>query len=174
MAITKEKKQAVVAKVASALEHANLVVLARYTGLSVANMQQLRREARESDVTLTVAKNRLVKIALAQAKITLSDPGVLIGQLALALGPDEVAPAQVAATFAKSHPALEIIGGIARDGRVMSADEVKALASLPSKDVLRAQLVGTIAAPLSGFVQVLAGNVRGLVNVLNARASALE
>jgi large subunit ribosomal protein L10 len=135
----------------------------------------LRREARENNVAVTVAKNRLVKLALASHdEYKDAETGVLTGQLALAIGDDEVAPAQALANFGKTHPALEIVGGLTREGKVLTADEVKALASLPSKDVLRGQVVGTIAAPLSGFVSVLNGNLRGLVNVLDARAKALQ
>jgi large subunit ribosomal protein L10 len=86
---------------------------------------------------------------------------------------DEVAPAQNLQAFAKTNPTLEFVGAITADGQFMSAEDVKALANLPSKEQLRAMLVGTIAAPLSGFVNVLSGNIRGVLNVLNARAEAL-
>jgi large subunit ribosomal protein L10 len=175
MAITREKKEQVVARVAGLAAAGRLIVLARYSGLSVADMQQLRREAREAGVSVLVAKNRLVRLALSGAEgYKDADLSALSGQLALAIGEDEVAPAQAAAAFARTHPALEIAGGITREGRTLSADEVKSLAALPGKDALRAQLVGTIAAPLSGFVGVLSGNLRSLVYVLNARAEAIK
>jgi large subunit ribosomal protein L10 len=78
------------------------------------------------------------------------------------------------ADFAKTHPSIELKGAIDSEGVVMDEAQVKQLASLPSKEQLRGQLVGTIAAPLSGFVNVLSGNIRGLVNVLNAREQQLE
>jgi large subunit ribosomal protein L10 len=80
---------------------------------------------------------------------------------------DEVAPAQIIATFAKTHDVMTIFGGIL-EGKYIDAIKVTELSKLPSKEQLYAQLVGTLNAPISGFVNVLAGNLRGLVQVLNA------
>ena len=89
--------------------------------------------------------------------------------MALAMGfDDEVAPARLIFQFAKTHKALEIVGAITGEGQLLSAGQVKALASLPSKEQLLAQVVGTIAAPLSSFMSVLSGNIRNLFYVLNA------
>lgn len=175
MAISRDKKESVVAKLNNLLGDSKLVVLARYSGLSVAEMQALRREAKQNQVTVVVAKNRLAKLALAGNE-TYKDinTDLLTGQLLLAIGSDDVVPAQTAVKFGKIHAALEIVGGFTSDGKVLSADEIKALASLPNREVLLAQLTGTIAAPLSGFMNVLSGNIRGLVNVLNARADAIK
>ncbi|HEY1644864.1 MAG TPA: 50S ribosomal protein L10, partial [Candidatus Saccharimonadales bacterium] len=87
---------------------------------------------------------------------------------------DEVAPAQILASFAKTNPGIEFVGAFSSDGQFMVAEDVKILANLPSKDQLRAMLVGTLAAPLSGFANVLSGNVRGVLNVLNARSEQLS
>jgi len=176
MAITRQKKEAQVAELAELLGAAKLTAFAQYQGLTVKELQALRRAARESDVAIKVVKNRLVRVALGQVEALKSvDTAALEGQLLYAIGAtDEVAPAQVLAKFAKDHEALKLIGGIDATGVLLGETDVKALASLPTKDQLRAQLVGTIAAPLSGFVNVLAGNVRGVLNVLNARAEALE
>lgn len=172
MAITREKKEQVVTKVADLANTSKLMVFANYSGLSVADMQSLRKKGREQGVTVTVAKNRLVKRALSGVKgFADVDTGMLSGQVLLAAGDDEVAPAQVLAEFAKAKPALEVSGGITSDGEALGVDNIKALAQLPSKDVLRGQLVGTIAAPLSGFASVLGGNIRGLVQALNAQAA---
>ncbi|OVE79140.1 hypothetical protein BVY00_01125, partial [bacterium G20] len=98
----------------------------------------------------------------------------LHGQLLYAFNSDdEVAPARALADFAKTNPQIEFVAAITAEGQLLEANAVKDLASLPTKDVLRAQLISTIAAPVSGFVNVLAGNVRGVLNVLNARAEAL-
>ena len=175
MALSKDKKAEVVAEVSQLLNSSKLTVIAKYSGTSVKSMQQLRKTAKEGDTTISVVKNRLVKKAMQQTdKFAATDTSVLTGQLMYAFNSDdEVAPAQVIANFAKTEPQLEFIGGLNADGSLLSADDVKALASLPSKDQLRAQLAGTIAAPLSGFVNVLSGNVRGVLNVLNARADQL-
>ncbi len=175
MAITREKKETIIVNVSELAESSKLIVFANYSGLSVANMQALRAQAKENGVKVIIAKNRLIKLALAKSeKFGVSDQGFLTGQLLLAAGDDEVAPAQTLANFAKTQPSLEIIGALDGSGQVLEADRVKALAALPSKDMLRGQLVGTIAAPLSGLVNVLSGNLRGLINVINARVQAFE
>jgi large subunit ribosomal protein L10 len=176
MAISRETKEAQVAELTKLLGDAKLTVIAQYQGLTVKDLQGLRRAAREGGVTIKVVKNRLVRVALAQTeKLKDVDTGTLTGQLLYAMSSeDEIAPAQVLATFAKEHDALKSIAAIDATGVVMNEADVKALASLPTKDQLRGMLVGTIAAPLSGFVNVMAGNVRGVLNVLNARAEALE
>jgi len=176
MALSKAQKDEAVDKVTGLLNDSKMTVVAKYTGLSVGEMQGLRSAAKQNNVTVTVVKNRLVKVALKQHQ-TLSglDTGMLEGQQAYAFGlDDEVAPTQVLAKFAKEHDALEIIGGFNEAGELFTAEQIKQLSTLPSKDALRGQVVGTIAAPLSGFVNVLAGNIRGLANVLNARAQAIE
>ena len=176
MAISRQTKETQVAELVTLLDSAKLTVMAKYPGLSVKQLQSLRRAAREADVTIKVVKNRLVRIALGQTKNLKSvDTANLQGQLLYAIGSnDEVAPAQVLAKFAKEHDALQMVGAIDATGTLMNETDVKALASLPTKDQLRGMLVGTLAAPLSGFVNVMAGNIRGVMNVLNARAKALE
>ena len=175
MALTKAKKQEVIEEVAKLLADSKLTVVAKYEGTSVKAMQQLRRDAKENGTAVKVIKNRLVKQALASNEVLKDvDSSQLVSQLLYAFNSeDEVAPAQVLASFAKLNPNVSFVGAFTVDGQFMSSDDVKALASLPSKDQLRAQLVGTIGAPLSGFVNVLSGNVRGVLNVLNARAESL-
>lgn len=176
MALTKEKKVDVVKTTSDLLAGSKLTVVAKYQGTSVKSLQQLRRDASADGTKVQVIKNRLFKLALANDdRFTELDTSLLTGQLIYAFNSeDEVAPAQGLAKFAKDEPQLEFVGAITDDGRFLAADDVKALADLPSKDHLRAMLVGTVAAPLSGFVNVLSGNVRGVMNVLNARASQLE
>lgn len=175
MAITRQKKTEIVNEVSELLSGSKMTVLMNYSGLGVKEFQELRRNAKEQGVKITVAKNRLVKLALKQND-TLKDvdASLLTGQIGLAFGlDDEVAPAQVLAEFAKTHPALEFIGAYDQEGTTFTSDQVTELSKLPSKDVLRGQVVGTITAPLSGFVNVLSGNIRGLANVLNARKEQL-
>ncbi len=176
MALTKDKKSQVVAYVAGLLADSKLTVIAAYKGTPVKAMQSLRREAREGGTKVQVIKNRLVIQALKLNPNT-KDLGsnALTGMLLYAFNSeDEVAPAQALANFAKTQPTLEFIGAITQDGQFLGADDVKSLASLPSKEQLRGMLVGTLAAPLSGFVNVMAGNIRGVLNVLNARAESLN
>jgi large subunit ribosomal protein L10 len=175
MALSKDKKAEVINEVSELLNTSKLTVVAKYSGTSVKSMQELRRTAKDSRTTISVVKNRLVKKALeGNEKFAGSYADILSGQLMYAFNSeDEVAPAQVIANFAKNEPQIEFVGAIGADGSLLSAQDVKALAGLPSKDQLRAQLAGTIAAPLSGFVNVMSGNVRGVLNVLNARADQL-
>jgi large subunit ribosomal protein L10 len=176
MAITRAKKEEIVAELTQLLEDGKMTVVMNYRGLTVKQFQQLRRDASDADVKIVVAKNRLVKLAMQQVD-HLKDVDLQLhsGQVGLAIGlGDEVAPAQVLADFAKINPSMELLGAYNAEGDVLSQAQVDALAQLPSKQQLQGQLVGTIAAPLSGFVNVLSGNIRGLNNVLNARAQSLE
>jgi large subunit ribosomal protein L10 len=172
MAISKDKKHEVVALVSQLLENSKMTVVTAYTGTPVKAMQQLRRDGRDNGTIFRVVKNRLIKKALSDSvKFKNVDTSSLEGMLLYAFNPnDEVAPAQTVANFAKTQPTLEFVGAFTADGQFMGADDVKSLASLPSKEQLRAQLVGTIGGPLSGFVNVMSGNLRGLLNVLSAKA----
>ncbi len=175
MALTKEKKNEVVKDVVDLVATSKLTVVAAYQGTPVKAMQALRRQARDNGTKVLVVKNRLVIKALQSSEVTKhADISALTGMLLYAFNAeDEVAPAQVLATFAKTQPTLQFIGAITAEGTFIGADDVKALAALPSKEQLRGMLVGTLAAPLSGFINVMAGNVRGVLNVLSARADAL-
>jgi large subunit ribosomal protein L10 len=176
MALTKEKKHAVVDEVSTLLGSAKMTVVAQYKGTPVKAMQTLRQDAKTNGTTVKVVKNRLVMQALKQTDVFKDvDTSALNGMLLYAFNSeDEVAPAQALANFAKTQPTMEFVGAYTAEGQFLPADDVKALASLPTKDQLRGQLVGLVAAPLSGFVNVMAGNVRGVLNVLNARSESIS
>ncbi len=176
MAISRQKKESQVEELVQLFGDAKLTALALYQGLTVKELQSLRRAATKADVKIKVVKNRLVRVAMSQVShLKEADTSPLKAQLLYAISTsDEVAPAQVLAKFAKDHEALQLVGAYDTTGALLAAEDVKALANLPTKDQLRGMLVGTLAAPLSGFVNVLAGNVRGVLNVLNARSKALE
>jgi len=176
MALTKQQKDVTLDRLKVLLSEAKIMVFAHYDGLTVKEAQQLRQNASENGCSIRVAKNRLVKIAIKDVDgYKDADTTGLTGQLMYAFSSeDEVAPAQVLANFAKEHPALKLCGAIDQGGKLFEEVEVKQLAALPSKAQLQAQVVATIAAPLSGFVNVMAGNLRGIVNVLNARIADQE
>lgn len=176
MAISRDTKNTQVAAVSELLESSKMTAFATYEGVSVAEVQALRRTAREAGVTIKVVKNRLVRVAMEQSETyKKTDTSLLKGQLLYAVSADdETAPAQVLATFAKAHPALKLAGGFDDEGTALDEARIKALASLPSKDQLRGMLVGTIAAPLTGMVGVLSGNVRSVLYALKARQEQLE
>ncbi|MEI6249055.1 MAG: 50S ribosomal protein L10 [bacterium] len=176
MALTKQKKNEVIDEVSKLIDTSKLTVAAKYAGTTVKAMQELRRSSKANGTTVKVIKNRLVIQALKNnPKFKDVDTSALNQMLVYAFNPeDEVAPAQALNAFAKNNPNLEFVGAYTMDGQFLGAEDVKALANLPSKDQLRSMLVGTFAAPLSGFVNVLAGNVRGFLNVLNAREESLN
>lgn len=170
MAITREAKETAVTQLTDELGRLQLAVLTDYRGLSVAEVQELRGQLQAVGANYRVSKNTLVKLALAASpNLAGIDPEIFTGPLALAIGTeDEIAPARVVYQYSKAHEALEITGAITATGELLTPAQVKALALLPTKEQLLGQLVGTIAAPLTGFVGVLGANVRSIVNVLNA------
>lgn len=170
MAVTREVKEKAVQQLSDDLGRIKLAVLTDYRGLTVREMEELRAKLREEGIDYRVTKNTLLRIAAGNhPKLKDLDPSQFTGPMALAMGyDDEVAPARVIFQYAKEHKALEIVGALTADGQLLDAGQVKALASLPTKEQLLAQVVGTIAAPLSGFMSVMSGNLRGIVNVLNA------
>ncbi len=175
MAISRDKKETLVAELAELFAGAKGTVGATYAGLSVADMQALRAIAREQNVTIKVVKNRLVRVALSQSsKFKAADTSLLEGQLVYAFSSeDEVAPAQILAKFAKDHPAMELIAGFDGEGQALDTATVKALADLPTKEQLQGQLVSVLAAPLTQFLGVANGAQRGFAQVLSQRAEAL-
>ncbi|HEX4662387.1 MAG TPA: 50S ribosomal protein L10 [Candidatus Saccharimonadales bacterium] len=175
MAISKDTKTTQVAELTDLLAHAKMTVGAKYSGLSVADMQALRAKAREAGVTIKVVKNRLVRVALSHNDtFKNTDTSLLTDQLLYAISAeDEVAPAQVIAQFAKTHDSLKLVCGFDGDGNALDTARVTELANLPTKDQLRGQLVSVIAAPLTGIVGVLSGNLRSVLYALNARAEQL-
>ncbi len=176
MPLTKVEKDKIVADVAQLLETSKLTVVARYKGTNVKAMQTLRADSKEAGTSIKVIKNRLFKKAIENTtKLKDSDTTALEGMLLYAFNADdEVAPAQNLHNFAKTNPNIEFVGAFTSDGDFMNAEDVMVLASLPSKDQLRGMLVGTFAAPLTGFMNVLNGNVRGILNVLSARAESIQ
>jgi large subunit ribosomal protein L10 len=175
MAISRDKKQALVAELTSLFNNAKASAAATYTGLSVAEAQELRAAAREAGVTIKVVKNRLVRVVLQHSDTyKQAETGLLTGQLLYAFSnEDEVAPAQVLANFAKKHPAIQLVVGFDASGSTLDTAAVTALATLPSKDQLRGMLLSTIAAPLTNFLGVANGAQRGFARVLSQRAEQL-
>ncbi len=166
---SRETKEKLVADLSEGLDKAKSAVLVDYKGLKVKETEELRKNLRERSVDFRVVKNSLFKIVLKAKKIKIGDD-ILDRPLGLAIGyQDEVAPAKALNDFSKKHESLEMLGGIL-ENEFIDHIKIKQLAILPSKDELRAKLLGTISAPMSGFVNVAAGNMRGLINVLRAKA----
>jgi large subunit ribosomal protein L10 len=173
MAISRDKKETLVAKMKTSLESAKMTVFAEYQGLSVADVQALRRMARESGVSINVVKNRLVKVALQDLEAYKNlETDMLKGQLLYAISDsDEVAPAQVLDKFAADHEALGIKGAFSGEGVLVSESDVKALAKLPSKDQLIGEVVAQLLSPVHDTTNALSGNLHGLLDGIEAKAS---
>src|SRR3954471_22416922 len=148
-----EQKKAVVAGVSAEVAKAQAIVVAEYRGLEVGNVTDLRREARKSGVYLRVLKNTLARRAVAGTPFEkLAEK--MVGPLIYGISADPVATAKVLDAFAKGNDKLVIRAG-AMPNAVISAQEVKALASMPSRDELIAKLMGTMQAPVAQFARTL-------------------
>lgn len=172
MALTKQQKSEVIAEVAKLLESSKMTVVAQYQGTGVKALQQLRREAKDNGTNVHVVKNRLVVQALKEND-TLKDVDTsnLSGMLMYAFNAeDEVAPAKALADFAKQNPTIQFVGGITPEGKFVSADEIKALAALPGKNELIAQVIATLNAPLNDSLNGLSGNLHALLDGIADKA----
>ena len=174
MALTKPKKDEVVAEVKDLLTTSRMTVVTKYQGTTVKALQNLRREGRANSTQLKVVKNRLVIKAIEQTDALKSvDTSQLQGMLLYAFNAeDEVAPAQVIANFAKANPTLEFVGAISAEGKFLTADEVKALATLPGKNELIAQVIATLNSPVNDVMSGLSGNLHALLDGVRDKASA--
>ena len=173
MALSKDKKVEVVDEVSQLLKESKMTVVAKYEGTSVKSMQELRRSSRDNGTKVVVVKNRLFKKAAAgDGRFKDADLSVLTGQLMYAFASeDEVAPAQSLANFAKNEPQIEFVAALTAEGKILPAEEVKVLASLPGKNQLIAETVAMLASPLNDVVSGLSGNLHGLLDGISAKAS---
>lgn len=174
MALTQSKKNEVVGEVAELLSSSKMTVVTKYQGTTVKALQALRREARENGTKVKVVKNRLVIKAVQQTEtLKDTDTSALEGMLLYAFNDqDEVAPAQAIANFAKKNPTLEFVGAISAEGKFLSADEVKTLADLPSKEVMIGSVINTLLAPVNDTVNALSGNLHALLDGVADKATA--
>jgi large subunit ribosomal protein L10 len=146
-----------------------VVVVAHYSGLTVAQMQHLRRQMKQAGASVKVAKNRLAKIALEGCDVA-SIASLLKGPALIAYSGDPIAAPKVAVDFAKTHEHFVILGG-AMGKTSLDPNGVKALAALPSLDELRARIVGLIQAPATKIAQVVNAPAAKLARVVQAYAS---
>lgn len=174
MALTKDKKNEVVAEVSELLKSSKMTVVAKYQGTTVKALQQLRRDSRDNGTRVKVVKNRLVVQALKSVDALKDvETSSLEGMLLYAFNSeDEVAPAQMLANFAKANPTIEFVGAISAEGKLLGADEVKALATLPGKNDLIAQVIATLLSPVHDVTNALSGNLHALLDAVEAKATA--
>ncbi len=165
--LTKNQKHDLVKDLKERLSKIKSAVFADFTGLSVAKMTELRRKFRQEGVEMKVAKKTLIDLAAKEANIENVETKKMTGQIVFALGyEDEIAPAKILHSFAKTEEKLKVLGGIF-EKKFVDAKTVISLAMLPSKQELLARAVGSIASPLSGLVNVLQGNLKNLIYVLS-------
>ena len=154
MSLNRSEKEAVISDVTGLAAKAQTLVMAEYRGITVAEMTKLRSNARSNGVSLSVLKNTLARRAVAGSGFeVVSD--LMTGPLIYGFSEDAVAAAKVVAEFAKTNAKLVIRGG-AFAGKALDIDGVKQLASIPSKEVLLAQLLGLMQSPISRTARVLA------------------
>lgn len=173
MAVSREKKEQLVSWYTDLFSRSSAAILTNYQGLTVADISQLRRKLQETQSEYHVIKNRLMKYALEEAKLPVPED-LLEGPTAIGFCFEEApAVAKVLVDFSKESKILVIKGGLLGD-RIISADEVTSLAELPPREILLAQVLGTIQAPASGITRAIAGSIRSVLYVLKARVEQLE
>jgi large subunit ribosomal protein L10 len=170
--VDRAAKKALVSELSGVFKAANVVVVAHYTGLTVADMQKLRGQMKQAGGTIKVTKNRLAKIALDGTDVAIVAP-LLKGPTVLAYSADPVAAPKVATDFAKANAKFVILGG-ALGATALNPDGVKSLAALPSLDELRAKLIGLIQAPATKLAQLANAPAAKLARVVQAYAKTGE
>ncbi|RMD59290.1 50S ribosomal protein L10 [Candidatus Parcubacteria bacterium] len=166
---TKEQKQAILNSLKDKLQRSKSTALVKFNALKVKEMEELRKELKQEGSEYMVAKKTLLGIALREGGAGEFDFKSVEGQIGVAFGyQDEVAAAKILEKFIKNHSEqVDFIGGVL-EGKVINREAIIQLAQVPSKPELYAKLVGSLNAPISGFVNVLAGNLRNLIYVLKA------
>ena len=154
MAITRQKKEEIVAKMSGIARDSKTIVFAQFKGLPVNEQSEMRKALREQEVGYTVAKKTLVRRALSEAGYEGQVPE-LEGEIAIAYSADELAPARELAVFIKKFPEQLAFAGGVFGGKYMTATEIKSIAAIPGMQTLRAQFVQLINSPLQRFAVVL-------------------
>lgn len=173
MAISKARKEELVAQYKDLIEQSRAIFLAEYSGMSVKQMEALRKEVRNANGVFYVTKNTLLETALRQAERPVPE-AFLTGSTAAGFAIEEVPSlAKALVDYAEKEDTLSIKGGILGND-LLSFEQVEALAKLPTLDQLRAQLIGLIHAPAQGVVSALTNGVRQVINVVDAYAKSEE
>lgn len=173
MAITKARKEELLAQYDDLIQNSRAIFLAEYTGMNVKQMTALRDKVYEAQGTFHVTKNTLFKLALDKAEMTLPD-NFLEGQLATGFALEEAPSlAKALVDFAKNDEKVALRGGFLGE-EFLTVEQIEALAKLPSRDELRSQIIGLLSAPARNVASVLASGVRQVVNVVDAYAKSEE
>ena len=169
-----EKKEKAVDSLQQVFSRCNIGILTDYRGLKTSELNELRRKLKEASVEYKVVKNSLAQIAARNAGLDYLE-GTFVGPVAVAFGYGDITKAAktLADYIRTSKSSLSIKGGFLED-RALSASELETLARLPSREVLLARVIGGMQSPIYGLVNVLAGPIRGMMGVLQARIQQLE
>ena len=169
--LTRAQKEEIVNELADKIKRQKSLIFTDVTGVSVDEIQDLRRKLRETEIEYKVAKKTLISLAFKKDPIRQelsNEVKKLAGTIGLAISYDEpIMPIKILDNFSKEHKNLKILGGI-MEGKVLSMEDVKELAKIPSKDELLAIFIGSLKAPISNFVNILAASARNLVGIFNA------
>ncbi len=173
MPLTREQKNQIIEEYVELLQASHGLVLADYRGLTVKEMQALRRQVKDAGGRMRVVKNTLFRIALERSGLPVPTD-MLVGPVLVGFGVEDVPPvAKAFVEYAKEVSALKIKGGMLGE-RLLSVEEVEDLAKLPPLDVLRAQLVAAIQGPLTNLVGIISAPMREIAYVLQARSEQGE
>jgi large subunit ribosomal protein L10 len=163
--LTKKQKEYLAKDFVEKIKGSKTTVVVDYKGMTVGEISELRNLLREQGIKMQVLKKSIAQVAFTNQKLDL-DVRKMEGQLAFVYGgDDEVSAAKIVHKFAKDNEKLKMLAGVL-ENKVMAQEEMVSLAKLPGKDELLAKMVGSLKAPVSGFVNVLGGNLRGLVYIL--------
>ena len=164
----KDQKKQILDLIIDKLKKSKAAVFVGFNGLSVGDSEQLRNLCRENDLEYLVAKKTLLSIALDKLNLKTDDKEIFSNEVAVIFSyGDEITGAKIVSKFAKDNEAVIIKGGIFED-KIVNLSMIKKISSIPGRQELYAKLVGSLNAPVNGFVNVLKGNLRGFVQVLNA------
>ena len=166
MPLNKNQKTKILEDLKEKIAKQKAMVFVDFTGLKVKDISRLRKELKKDKNEMKVAKKTLLNLALKENKLEITKDK-LTGEVAMIFGfDDEVSSARIVYQFSKKNSAIKILGGFL-ENKFKEIEEIVALAQLPSREELLARLVGSIASPMSGFVRVLQGNIKGLVYILS-------
>ncbi|MBI2463839.1 50S ribosomal protein L10 [Candidatus Peregrinibacteria bacterium] len=168
MPVTRQQKEKILQELVSHFKEAKAVIFTEFRGLTMLETEDLREKLREQKIDHKVAKKTLIQKASKETGFPDIDAGTLEGPISVSFGyEDVILPCKLLSTFAKAHPTIQIRGGFI-EGKLLNREEIQKLASLPSKEQLIAQFVGTLKAPMNGFYGILHGTLQKFVLTLNA------
>ena len=164
--LSKDQKTKILENLKEKVAKQKAIVFVDFTGLKVKDISRLRKELKKNQNEMQVAKKTLLNLALKDKNLEIAKDK-LTGEVALVFGfNDEISPAKTVYQFSKTNPALKILGGFL-ENKFKEIEEIVALAQLPGREELLARLVGSVASPMTGFVRVLQGNIKGLIQILS-------